>query len=100
MPSHSLFARAFSPVPTYIFAKGILFLAFLRLFHSSLEYFSYICTRNPQGVQDILLNRLSIATREETSKHTLLGLPHIALTYTTDFDPVSLMDGSTAAPIE
>lgn len=25
---------------------------------------------------------------------------HIALTYTTDFDPVSLMDGSTAAPIE
>ena len=40
------------------------------------NYFVYICTRNPKGTQDILLNGLSITTREKKSNTTELGLPH------------------------
>ena len=39
MPSRSLFARTFSPVPTYIFAKGIPFLAFFPSFSFFIVFF-------------------------------------------------------------
>ena len=39
MPSHSLFARTFSPVPTYIIDKGILFLAFFASFSFNIGIF-------------------------------------------------------------
>jgi hypothetical protein len=37
------------------------------------NYFVYICTRNPKGTQDILLNGLSITTREKKSNTTEIG---------------------------
>jgi hypothetical protein len=40
---------------------------------STLVFILYICTWNPQGTQNILLNGLSITTREKKSNTTYIG---------------------------
>jgi len=69
MPSRSLFARTFLPVPTYIFDKGILFLAFFASFSFIIgKFYVYL---HPQSERKQALGRLRITTsKQKRAKQT------------------------------
>ena len=73
MPSHSLFARTFSPVPTYIIDKGILFLAFFASFSFNIGiFFVYLHPQSARSAKTYC-SIVSQSPREK-SKLLLLGL--------------------------
>jgi len=83
----SLFARTFSPFPTYIFDKGILFLAFFASFSFNIGIYFVYLHRVSQETQDILLNLSSeLLPRKENNEHylTIVGAALTSAGFTID----------------
>ena len=79
MPSRSLFVRTFSPVPTYIFDKGILFLAFFASFSFIIGiFFVYLQRPNHQSINAYSVWQIGDYNTGQFGSKSLLRHPFIA----------------------
>ena len=79
MPSHSLFARTFSPVPTYIFDKGFPFLEFISSFLFNIGiFFVYLQRPNHQSINAYSVWQIGDYNTGQFGSKSLLRHPFIA----------------------